>query len=349
MTVRSRASGLQDQCISIRGATLTRRGCSSVGRAPAFQAGCRRFEPGRPLSESPPEKLPSSDQSREAFGQPPGHCFNASDEPAAVCRWVGAYEDGLDRVYRVSGGRECPPLAREDATEKPETARAERTQDERLAFLQREPCRIRHDDPVCDEDLDRAWRRFHPEQSPGGSYLRPPACIVRRGDGIQEGRRHRRGTKGKTRGLARAAESTGQNRRDPQIETPHAPPYRAGIYTALLGEVSLRGAIGQIDGVFVGLREIRGRMPENEYETARLKRAGQSRLGRGICARLGREGGRNRKGTDCDSEGSEADAPFERCAHYPILRLWAAIGSIHARDSADARWSSESPADERQG
>ena len=153
---------------------------------------------------------------------------------------------------------------REDATKKPKTARAERTQDERLAFLQRETCRIRHDDPVCDEDVDRAGRRFRPEQSPGGSYLRPPACIVRCGDGIQEGRRHRRATKGKTRGLARAAEGTGQNRRDAQIETPHVPPYRAGIYTTLLGEVSLRGAIGQIDGVLVGLREVRGRMSENE-------------------------------------------------------------------------------------
>jgi hypothetical protein len=33
---------------------------------------------------------------------------------------VGACEGGLDRIYRISGGRECPPLAREDATEKPQ-------------------------------------------------------------------------------------------------------------------------------------------------------------------------------------------------------------------------------------
>ena len=123
------------------------------------------------------------------------------------------------------------------------------------------------------------------------------------------------------RGLARAAECTCQNRRDAQIETPRAPPYRARICTAPLGEVSLRGAIGQINGVFVGLREVRGRMSENEYETARLKRAGQSRLGRGICACLGREGGRNRKDTDCDSEGSEAGTSLACCAHNPILRL----------------------------
>jgi hypothetical protein len=187
----------------------------------------------------------------------------------------------------VSGGRECPPLTREDATEKPETTRSERTQDERLAFLQREPCRIRHDDPMCDQDLERAGHRSCPEESPGGSYLRPPACIVRCGDGIQEGRRHRRATKGKTRGLAGAAEGTGQNRRHAQIETAYAPPNRAGICTALLGEVSLRGAIGQIDGVFVRLREVRGRMSENEYKTAPLKRACQCRLGRGICACLG--------------------------------------------------------------
>jgi hypothetical protein len=174
---------------------------------------------------------------------------------------------------------------------------------------------------VCDEDLNRAGRRFRPEQSPGGSYLRPPACIVSCGDGIQEGWRHRRATKGKTRGLARAAEGAGQNRRHAQIETPHSPPYRAGICTALLGEVSLRGAIGQIDGVFVGLREVRGCMPENEYETARLKRTGQSRLGRGVCACLGREGRRNRKDTDCDSEGSEPGTSLERCAHNPTLRL----------------------------
>ena len=35
--------------VRIHSATLDARGCSSVGRAPAFQAGCRRFEPGRPL------------------------------------------------------------------------------------------------------------------------------------------------------------------------------------------------------------------------------------------------------------------------------------------------------------
>ena len=37
----------------IHGATLVgERGCSSVGRASAFQAECRRFEPGRPLSRA---------------------------------------------------------------------------------------------------------------------------------------------------------------------------------------------------------------------------------------------------------------------------------------------------------
>jgi hypothetical protein len=56
-------------------------------------------------------------------------------------------------------------------------------------------------------------------------------------------------------------------------------------------------------------------MPENEYETARLKRTGQSRLGRGVCACLGREGRRNRKDTDCDGEGSEPGTSLERCAH----------------------------------
>lgn len=168
---------------------------------------------------------------------------------------------------------------------------------------------------MCDQDLERAGHRSCPEESPGGSYLRPPACIVRCGDGIQEGRRHRRATKGKTRGLAGAAEGTGQNRRHAQIETAYAPPNRAGICTALLGEVSLRGAIGQIDGVFVRLREVRGRMSENEYKTAPLKRACQCRLGRGICACLGPEGGRNRKDSDCDSEGSEACTSLERCAH----------------------------------
>ncbi len=43
--------------VRIHGATLVGRGCSSVGRAPAFQAGCRRFEPGRPLEENLPERL----------------------------------------------------------------------------------------------------------------------------------------------------------------------------------------------------------------------------------------------------------------------------------------------------
>ncbi len=45
----------------------------------------------------------------------------------------------------MSCGRKCLPLAGEDATEKPETARSERTEDQRLAFLQRETCRIGHD------------------------------------------------------------------------------------------------------------------------------------------------------------------------------------------------------------
>src|SRR5207249_11507207 len=38
--------------VRVHDATLTACGCSSVGRAPAFQAGCRRFEPGRPLRRS---------------------------------------------------------------------------------------------------------------------------------------------------------------------------------------------------------------------------------------------------------------------------------------------------------
>ena len=41
--------------VRIHGATLVGRGCSSVGRASAFQAECRRFEPGRPLSQNPLE------------------------------------------------------------------------------------------------------------------------------------------------------------------------------------------------------------------------------------------------------------------------------------------------------
>jgi hypothetical protein len=81
--------------------------------------------------------------------------------------------------------------------------------------------------------------------------------------GVQERRRHLRATKGKAGGLARSAEGAGQNCRDTQIETPHAPPYRARICTTLLGEASLRSAIGPIDGFLVGLREVRGRMSEN--------------------------------------------------------------------------------------
>jgi hypothetical protein len=143
---------------------------------------------------------------------------------------------------------------------------------------------------------------------------------MRRRDGVQQGWRHRPATKGKTSGLARATEGTGQNCRDAQIETPHAPSYRAGICTTLLREISLRRAVGQIDRIFVRLREIRRRMSDNEYETARLERAGQSRLGRGIGAGLRAEGSCSRKDIDRDSEGSEAGMWVLPCAHNPRLR-----------------------------
>jgi hypothetical protein len=69
-------------------------------------------------------------------------------------------------------------------------------------------------------------------------------------------------------------------------------------------------------------------MSENEYEPARVKCTGQSRLRRGICACLSPEGSRSREDTDRDSEDSEGGASVERCAHNPILRPSAAIGSI---------------------
>jgi hypothetical protein len=46
----------------------------------------------------------------------------------------------------------------------------------------------------------------------------------------------------------------------------------------LRGQVALRPAVGEVDGILVGLREVGGRVPHREHEPALLKRSRQGRI-----------------------------------------------------------------------
>ena len=201
---------------------------------------------------------------------------------------------------------------------------------------QREACRIGYDDPVCDRDRDRA-RRFGFVRAVAGRLVsaRAGLPIVCCGDGMRERRRHR----------ARDLEAGRRFRVCGRRHWSEPPRCADGVAArpSIIVRASARPCWERFrcvaqsvrsTGVFIGLREVRGRMSENEYETARLERAGQRGLGRGICSCLGsRERGRNRSHTDCDGEGSEADALVECCAHNPILgckRQWDSVAATRA-------------------
>src|SRR5262249_10287466 len=83
-----------------------------------------------------------------------------------------------------SSRQERPPLAREDTADKPEAARAERAEDERLPFLERLPGRVADDASLRHEDGKRARRRLRAEKAPHRPDLSPPPPIVLRNDRI---------------------------------------------------------------------------------------------------------------------------------------------------------------------
>ena len=69
-------------------------------------------------------------------------------------------------------------------------------------------------------------------------------------------------------GLERPAVRTRQHRSDREPEAAHAASDRAGVGAPLRGEVALRAAIGDDDGILVGLGEVRRRVPEHDDEAA---------------------------------------------------------------------------------
>ena len=87
--------------VRIHSATLDARGCSSVGRAPAFQAGCRRFEPGRPLLQNPqpPARTRFELRDREA-GNTPVMSDLPKEARALLATAPGDFVDERNRLAR---------------------------------------------------------------------------------------------------------------------------------------------------------------------------------------------------------------------------------------------------------
>ena len=97
---------------------------------------------------------------------------------------------------------------------------------------------------------------------------------------------------GEPRGLQRAAVDAREDLADGKADAPHAAADRARVGPSLGGEVPLRRAVGDDDGILVGLREVGRRMPEDEDEAPGAKLAREVLVGRGGGARGERHGQR---------------------------------------------------------
>ena len=196
---------------------------------------------------------------------------------------------------------ERPPLPRHHAADDAKAAVAERPEDDRLAFLERLPRRLLHDDAVGDEDGQLPGGGLRPEEPSRVADLRAPDVVVLGRDRVEERPVHGRATECESRGLEGAAVRAREDLADGEPEPAHSLPDRARVCAALGGEVPLRRAVGDDDGILIRLREVRGGVPEHDDEPAGAKAAGELRCGG--CRRTGDE--RQREGGD---EGSDERA-----------------------------------------
>ena len=91
----------------------------------------------------------------------------------------------LPAATTAAGARSVLHSRGEDAADEAVAAVSERPKHERLALLQREPCRVAHDDAVRDERDDATGGRPSAEQATERSQLAPPGSIVFGGDRVQ--------------------------------------------------------------------------------------------------------------------------------------------------------------------
>ena len=159
--------------------------------------------------------------------------------------------------------------------------------------------------------------------------LRAPGVVVLGRDRVEERRVDGRAAEREPRRLERPAVRAREDLADGQPEPAHPLPDRARVGASLRGEVPLRRAVGDDDGILVGLREVRGGVPEDDDEPAgsrlrvRSGRRRRTRRRRGS-ARARRRGLRRASaGTACGSSfagrpdhGSHRRVPAE-ARHAP--------------------------------
>ena len=166
------------------------------------------------------------------------------------------------------GPAERPPLARQHAADDPEAARAERPEDDRLALLERLPV-VSWTTTLCvTSTVSFPGAGFVP--SSRRAFLicvrqaaSCSAAMVLRSAGWTVARPN----------ASRAVSSVRQydareDLADGKAEAPHAATDRARVGPSLGGEVPLGRAVGDDDGILVGLREVGRRVPEDEDEPA---------------------------------------------------------------------------------
>ena len=242
--------------------------------------------------------------------EPAGVLGRVPDRPVGGGRDVVRVRSGGNRVLvdaEADGGRrgrsaQRPPLPRQHPSDDAEAAVPERPEDDRLALLERLPGRLLHDDAVRDEHGQLPGRGLRPEEPPRGADLRAPGVVVLGRDRVEERRDDGRAAECEPRGLERPAVRAREDLADGQPEPAHAAPDRTRVGAALGGEVPLRRAVGDDDGILVRLREVGGRVPEDERRARRRSGSGRGQ---------GRSGGRagderqRERGDDCSDERAQ--------------------------------------------
>ena len=180
---------------------------------------------------------------------------------------------------------------------KPELAVSEWAEDECLALLERLARRVPDDAAVCDEHGDAAGGGLRPQQPPRCGDLASPLRVVLGDNGVEKRAADGRAAEREPRRLAGPAEHAREHRPDLDLETTHALPDQPRVAAARSREVALRAAVLQIDGILVGLRLIRRRMPDDEDHAAALQLVAERRA-RGIRRRK-RESSDQRDGGKC--------------------------------------------------
>jgi guanylate cyclase len=221
-------------------------------------------------------------------------------------RLVGRNEGGL-RSRLGSARAEQAPVGGEDAADHAEAAVSERAEDEGLGLERIELGRVDGHASVRHEDGERPGARLRPEELADRPHLPAPRGVVLVGDGVEERPARLRPAEGEAGRLERPAVGAREHGADPQPETADVVADRLRLHAPTCREVALRAAVGEHDGVLVGLREVGSCMAEDEDEPAPLQLGGQARTGaRGARGEAG--------GAEHRRDDGEREAPARRCS-----------------------------------